>query len=40
VLNASPARRASLCAAARRTAEALSVQKSTDRLLEAYSLVM
>jgi len=40
VINASPARRAALSKAARRTAEGLSIEKSTDRLLEAYSLVM
>ncbi len=39
-INASPAKRASLSKAARRTAEGLSIEKSTDRLLEAYSLVM
>ena len=39
-INASPARRAALSKAARRTAEGLSIEKSTDRLLEAYSLVM
>ncbi|MFA6329949.1 MAG: glycosyltransferase [Candidatus Micrarchaeia archaeon] len=39
-INASPARKAAMSKAARRTAEGLSVEKSTDRLLEAYSLVM
>jgi len=38
--NASAARKAALSKAARRTAEGLSIEKSTDRLLEAYSLVM
>ena len=40
ILGASSAKRASLSKAARRTAEGLSIQKSTDKLLEAYSLVM
>jgi 1,2-diacylglycerol 3-alpha-glucosyltransferase len=39
-LNASPAKRRSLSANARKTAEGLSIEKSTSRLLEAYSLVM
>lgn len=39
-LNASPARKAALSKAARRTAEGLSIEKSTNRLLEAYSLVV
>ena len=39
IFHASPAKCARLAKGARRTAEGLSVEKSTGRLLEAYSLV-